>query len=93
MLRCILLSCCMVAMLTILGCEANDSETTDGGVDASNGDSGNPDACDDCVGTSLGPDGSNPAVSCTAASEPNACVCLDEMGESYTVYVSPDGCF
>lgn len=31
MLRCILLSCCMVAMLTILGCEANDSETTDGG--------------------------------------------------------------
>jgi hypothetical protein len=92
-MRCISLSFCLVAMLTILGCESDDSETTDGGVDASNGDSGNPDACDACVGTSLGPDGSNPAVSCTAATEANTCTCLDEMGESQTVYISDGGCF
>ncbi|HSN81399.1 MAG TPA: hypothetical protein VLS88_02380 [Polyangiales bacterium] len=77
-MRCISLSFCLVAMLTILGCGPDDSETI---------------ACDACVGTSLGPDGSNPAVSCTAATEPNTCTCLDEMGESQTVYISEGSCF
>ncbi|KPK17259.1 MAG: hypothetical protein AMJ62_02060 [Myxococcales bacterium SG8_38] len=68
-------------MLTILGCETESGADDDGG---------NP--CDECVGTPLGPDNTNPAVSCTATGEPNECTCLDEMGESYSAFLSPGGC-
>jgi len=50
-------------------------------------------SCDDCVGTSLGPDNTNPAVSCAPGGEQFACVCLDEMGTSHPVYMSTEGCY
>jgi hypothetical protein len=80
----IALSCCLIAMLTTLGC--GDPEGTDG-----NG--GSPETCADCIGAALGPNDTNPAISCTSAGEPYTCTCLDQMEVSHTVYMSAEGCF
>jgi hypothetical protein len=67
-----------------------------GGTGGGGGTGGtvNPGACADCVGTDVGPPGEpNTVVSCAPTNDENLCSCLDGMGTSHDVYLSPGGCY
>lgn len=76
----------------LAGTGGNSGSGGSAGTGGSGGSDG-PDSCDDCVGASLGPNNTNPAVSCEPADEQFACTCQDQMGLDYTVSMSRTGCY